>query len=68
MMDIIKILESKNLIDKTYKNVKVDPNSICTYIYTSGSTGNPKGVKISFDNLANFTLLNNENTIVREMI
>lgn len=66
MMDITKILESKNLIDKTYKNVKVDPNSICTYIYTSGSTGNPKGVKISFDNLANFTLLNNENTIVRE--
>lgn len=64
--DIVNINESKDLIGKTYKNVKVDPNSICTYIYTSGSTGNPKGVKISFDNLANFTLLNNKDTIVKE--
>lgn len=34
-------------------NHKAQNSDVCYVIYTSGSTGNPKGVKISFENLYN---------------
>lgn len=64
--DLIDILSSEVLLESPLKKIKNDANDVAMYIYTSGTTGKPKGVKISFDNLANFITLNNENTIIKK--
>ena len=35
-------------------NIKISPDDILYTIYTSGSTGNPKGVRVTHNNLCNF--------------
>jgi len=37
---------------KPSKSIRPEPESICGFIYTSGTTGEPKGVKLSHDNIA----------------
>ena len=40
--------------DNNNLNLDIKPSDLLYIIYTSGSTGNPKGVKITHNNLANF--------------
>jgi amino acid adenylation domain-containing protein len=52
IIEISRILQSKNLSDKNPK-IDIKPSSLAYVIYTSGTTGKPKGVAISHRAICN---------------
>ena len=55
IIEVIRILQSKNLSDQNPK-IEIKPSNLAYVIYTSGTTGNPKGVAIPHRAICNHML------------
>ena len=53
IIDIKKIFEETNYLEKDLKNVNLTRTDIACIIYTSGTQGNPKGVMLSHGGILN---------------